>query len=108
MQLMPSTAQYLANKLNLEYSDIYDIDTNIHLGCYYLSLLIDKYQDVDVALCAYNAGPKTVDMWLKNANYSQNSKTLNVIPYPETRNYLRKIKVFRTFYTKIYNNQKNI
>lgn len=103
MQLMPSTAQYLADKLNINIDDIYDIDTNLRLGCYYLSFLINKYKNTTTALCAYNAGPNSVDGWLKNQNYSQNGKDLTFIPYKETRDYIRKIDIFRTFYINIYN-----
>ena len=103
MQLMPSTAQYLAEELNFELKNLFDIDANIYLGCYYLRKLLNKYNDVQVALCAYNAGPNTVDGWLNNTKYSQNNTTLDTIPYPETSNYLRKVNIYRTLYTKIYN-----
>lgn len=103
MQLTHSTAQYLANQTGISLDDVYDVDTNLHLGCYYLSVLINKYQDTKVALCAYNAGPNTVDGWLNNNNYSQNGKNLLYIPFKETRNYVRKIDIFRTFYINIYN-----
>lgn len=103
MQLMPSTAQYLADELNIELKNLFLVDVNIHLGCYYLRKLLNKYDDIFVALCAYNAGPNTVDGWLNNTKYSQNKKTLKLVPYAETRNYLRKINIYRTFYTKIYN-----
>ena len=74
MQLMPATA------IELGVTDPYDPAQNIRGGIAYLRQLIDKYNDVDLALAAYNAGPTAV------AKYD------GIPPYRETRNYVRKIK----------------
>ena len=103
MQLMPSTANELAKKLNIDNYDLYDAKTNIQLGCYYLSKLINQYAVLQTALCAYNAGPNTVNQWLNDTKYSVDKQTLTHIPYKETANYIRKVDIFRTFYTNIYN-----
>ncbi len=93
MQIMPSTAEWLSNKLGKEYSDekLLQADYNIELGGYYISYLIDKYQNVEVGLCAYNAGPQNVNNWLNNNEYSSDGKTLNKIPFKETRDYINKV-----------------
>ena len=103
MQLMPTTAEELAKNLKLDSLDLYNPTTNLHLGCYYLKTLIDKYKVVNTALCAYNAGPKNVDNWLNNPTFSTDQQNLIDIPFYETKNYIRKIGIFRTFYTIIYN-----
>ncbi len=104
MQLMPSTATEVATKLNESFKteDLFDVDTNIRYGCYYLSYLMDMYNDIDLAIYAYNAGYNKVNDWLSNPNYSDDGKTLHTVPYNETKNYLRKIKrdakVYRIYY----------
>ena len=103
MQLMPTTAKQLADELNLKNIDLYAPNTNINLGCYYLSKLILKYKNINTALCAYNAGPKNVDVWLINKKHSKDMLVIDYIPFKETRNYIRKINIFRTFYTNVYN-----
>lgn len=103
MQLMPTTAEELATQLGLEQVDLFDAETNIHLGCFYLNKLLNEYKTLETALCAYNAGPGNTNRWLNDTNYSQNGQTLSFIPFEETRNYVRKVGIFRTFYTKIYN-----
>jgi len=59
MQIMVSTAYWIAPRIGLEdfnYEDqTFDPATNIHLGTYYLSMLIETFGDVNVALAAYNA-----------------------------------------------------
>jgi soluble lytic murein transglycosylase-like protein len=75
MQLMPATAaEYGVN-------DPYDPAQNIKAGVAYLRSLLTKYSDnQELALAAYNAGPKAVE------------KYGTVPPYRETRNYIERIR----------------
>ena len=56
MQLQPATANEIAKKLNITDYDLYDVQTNINLGCYYLRYLINYYGNYKEALIAYNMG----------------------------------------------------
>lgn len=64
MQLMPDTADWIAKRLGLATPDLYDPETNLRLGTWYLRYLVDRYGRVDLALAAYNAGPSRVDQWV--------------------------------------------
>ena len=57
MQLTQETFNDLQNTRNEVGKDIFDPQTNIEYGTYYISLLLKKYQNDTLALCAYNAGP---------------------------------------------------
>ena len=103
MQIMPSTAQEIANELNFLSFDLEDAETNICFGCFYIKKLLSKYTNEATALAAYNAGPKNVDEWLRNPRFSDDGISLKHIPFHETRNYIRKIFVYRTFYTNLFN-----
>lgn len=100
MQLMPSTAKWLCEKLGEEYDEqkLYTPEFNIKLGTYYLQYLKNKFEDTDTAIAAYNAGEGIVAAWLKNQEYSKDGKTLKSIPYQETSNYLTKVKRTVRFY----------
>ncbi len=91
MQLTELTATEYAEKMGLTDYDYMDPETNIQIGCFVLSSLIDRYGDINTALAAYNAGMGNVDNWLTNPDYSADGKTLYRIPYSETRNYIKKI-----------------
>ena len=101
MQLMQSTAQDLANRsqINLTKENILEPDININLGTQYISALLTKYDSIEVALAAYNAGSGNVDKWIKNGTIKADGSDIENIPYKETNTYVRKI--MRDY--KIYN-----
>ena len=101
MQIMEDTAYWLAPRAGLDdfdYGQILDPEVNIHLGTYYLSILIERFDDIEAALCAYNAGRGNVTNWLGNPEYSSDGKTLDYIPYAETREYVQKVMKTQKIY----------
>lgn len=94
MQVLPQTAEWICKRQGENYSldKLKEVNFNINIGTYYLKYLIDKFKNLDVAICAYNAGEGVVGEWLKNKEYSDDSKTLKTIPYSETKNYLKAVK----------------
>jgi soluble lytic murein transglycosylase-like protein len=61
-QLMPATALYLEPELDPE--SLFDRRTNLRLGFRYLRMMLDRYDDLELALTAYNRGPGTVQRHL--------------------------------------------
>lgn len=60
MQLLPSTAQEIAQELRIDWpgeSILRNPSANIEMGTYYLTKLIGQFNDLSVALAAYNHGP---------------------------------------------------
>ncbi len=107
MQLMPSTFDWLQEKLDgsVVYTSeqLKDPDTNIKYGTYFLSMLMDRYGgDIKTVAAAYNAGTTTVDGWLSDTTYSTNGTTLSYIPYEETEHYADKVIKTRDMYNKLY------
>jgi len=106
MQLMPSTGMWIAGKVGIEdyrIEMLTDPDVNIHLGCWYLSYLLDKFDgNLDTVTAAYNAGPRRVEEWLLDKRYSPDGKTLTYIPYEETRNHVERVNRHYEIYKGIY------
>jgi soluble lytic murein transglycosylase len=104
MQLTDATADWVSEKLDIDYD--YDMaeepETNIKMGCYYLSCLMDKYNNEETALAAYNAGMGNVAKWLADARYSSDGKTLYDMPYGETKKYVKRVKIFTYIYRRLY------
>ena len=67
MQLMPSTAKYVAKKIGLDSyrpDGVTDLDTNLTLGTSYLRMVLDDLDNLPVlATAAYNAGPGRPRAW---------------------------------------------
>jgi soluble lytic murein transglycosylase-like protein len=60
MQILPSTAQEVAQELRMDWRGedlLRDPSANIEIGTYYLTKLIGQFNDLSVALAAYNHGP---------------------------------------------------
>lgn len=63
MQIMPYVAEQIAHELGIEWSGdrtLFNPFLNIRIGIYYLSRLIVDFDDLGVALTAYNYGPTYV------------------------------------------------
>lgn len=103
MQLMESTAEDLAKKCKIELTDknILEPEINIQLGTKYISILLDKYECVEVALAAYNAGSGNVDKWIEKGIIKSDGSDIENIPYKETNMYVRKIMRDYQFYMKL-------
>ena len=58
MQILPSTAEWIASRLGWSEYDLWDPRTNLTMGIWYLSALHREYGSWDQALAAYNGGPR--------------------------------------------------
>jgi soluble lytic murein transglycosylase len=107
MQLMPETADYIAQKSGgtaFVQGDLATPQVNIAYGSWYLRYLLDKYDGREVlALAAYNAGQGNVDAWLAEAGARGESfRAAAHIPFPETRSYVKKVLAAREDYRREY------
>lgn len=107
MQLMPSTFKDITENFlyeNLDEGMLYDPETNIRYGVFYLSWLKTNFDNWDCVIAAYNGGIGNVQKWLKDPEYSEDGKTLIAknIPFEETRNYVKKVNKAKEKYTELY------
>ena len=99
MQLTPSTAKGIAQYTGgsrFRVSDLTNPDINIRYGAWYLGHLLDKYDDVRLALAAYNAGQDNVDRWQREHVGIQ---------FKETRDYVAKVERLKEIYRRAYAKQ---
>ncbi len=100
MQIMPDTGEWIAGKFStdgFESGMLYDPETNIKYGCWYLNYLKGIFDgDVSKVLAAYNAGPSRVKEW------TDADGKLREIPYVETENYIVKIEKNYEIYKALY------
>ena len=107
MQIMPSTADYIARKsggTEFEQGDLATPQINIAYGSWYLRYLLDHYHgNTILALAAYNGGEGKVDEWWRNAaDRGERFRVADHIPFPETRAYVGKVLTARRAYRREY------
>ncbi|MDG2990667.1 transglycosylase SLT domain-containing protein [Candidatus Synechococcus calcipolaris G9] len=105
MQVMPETAEWIADRAQIESYDLNDPEDSIRLGTWYLDHTLKLYdQDALLALAGYNAGPGHVDDWLKRFGYTSADRFVESIPFPETYGYVKSVLENYWNYLRLYNN----
>jgi soluble lytic murein transglycosylase len=104
MQLMPPTAKEHARRMRIPFavSRLETPDVNIRLGTYHLRMLIDMFRgNTYFAVASYNAGQGNVLKWRRAAPGKPTDEFLESIPFPETRNYVKRVTMLRSTYARI-------
>ena len=106
MQLLPSTADYIARKsggTQFVQGDLADPQINISYGSWYLRYLLDHYSGNErLAIAAYNAGETNVDRWVDKAGGPDEFTTDEDIPFAETRAYVSSVEEKQDQYRRKY------
>ncbi|MDA0617401.1 MAG: lytic transglycosylase domain-containing protein [Proteobacteria bacterium] len=110
MQIMPATARFVCSKHNIKYSYHKlqnDPSYSITLGTLYLNDLLEMYNgSYAKAIAAYNAGYGNVGKWdsiyFKPSNYQESILMIELIPFLETRNYVKKVLMWEGIYGYIF------
>ena len=105
MQLTDETAIWISNQLEIsdfQTETVKKPETNIKLGVWYLSYLINEMEYEDLAILSYNAGINKVKNWIDDNVIEKNSIDITKVPYKETKIYLAKVKVYKKIYELLY------
>lgn len=107
MQMTEETFIWLRSKIapdeGLLFANLYDPETSIRFGCYYLHLCMERYNgDVATAAAAYHSGWGTVDALLQMEEHSADGETLQGFPYNQMNHYVKKITFCYAEYQRIY------
>ena len=101
MQIIPPTAKAIAKELQVETYSLHDPSTSIRFGCYYFNNLMKDLNSVPLSLAGYNAGPVRVKRWIKQDPNYEMDVFIDLIPYNETRNYVKYILSRKKIYSKL-------
>lgn len=105
MQILPSTGEWIAGKFGETYVEgcLFDPETNIRYGCWYLGFLMRRYGgDMRCASAAYHQGQGTVDKWLADPVFSSDGKTLDKFDSKVTETYVNRILKYYEKYEELY------
>ena len=86
MQITEVTFDWIEMKIapteSLTFDDLYDPETNIRFGSYFVSYCLDRYSGhLATAAAAYHSGWGTVDNLLQMEEHSADGETLQGFPY---------------------------
>lgn len=102
MQIGDITRDWAVEELQLGEIDIFNPETNIKIGCWYLNKLFKEFGDMNLVIAAYNGGSGNVTKWLENEDYSRDGENLHNIPFRETSDYVRKVNKNYEMYNNVY------
>lgn len=102
MQLMPATYNELVKNKGIG-QNAYIPENNIQAGSIYYENLKKALGNKDLyALSAYNGGIGSVNTWLSKIIYNDTDEFVEQIPYPETKNYVKKVLRSYWVYGNVY------
>ncbi len=109
MQVMPDTAEWIADKLGEEneyhFERMYDPLTNIRYGSWYLGYLSQRFMgDPILVASAYHAGQGEVSGWLQNQDYSLDGQTIHINDMADgpTKQYAQRVVSAYAIYERLY------
>jgi soluble lytic murein transglycosylase len=109
MQILPSTAYYLAQLSGgngFTASDLEQPSVNVAYGSYYLRYLLNHFDgDEMLAVAAYNGGLTNVDGWVAKADAEGRHLSVAEIPFPQTREYVQRVLNAQQAYRETYPRQ---
>lgn len=105
MQVMPATAAAIAGQMAKPVpapDELFSPDFNIRLGAWYLARLTRRFQHPALVAAAYNAGPAAVLRWLQRHGSLPLDLFVELIPYRETRGYVKQVVADLNVYRALY------
>ncbi len=95
MQVMPATANNVAQRVGLPAvarDDLFDQETNIRIGVRYVEQLLEQFSgNLVYTIASYNAGPIAVGNWIAQYGGQSQDEFVELIPYQETRQYVKRV-----------------
>lgn len=104
MQIMAPTGKEIAGRLRIPFGEkrLENPEVNVRLGTFYLKSLINTFGgNVYLAVASYNGGQGNVARWRKAAPGKPIDEFIESIPFPETRNYVKRVTMLRSAYSRI-------
>jgi soluble lytic murein transglycosylase len=84
--------------------DLFNPNLNLNLGIFYLNSQLQRFDDKIYSLAAYNAGPTRVAGWRNSFGSREIQEFIELIPFNETRNYVKLIYTKEKIYKILLSN----
>ena len=103
MQIMPATFEKITKFGGVKVKDPMNPYDSLKASVWYLSKLLKRFDNNYIAaIAAYNAGPHRVSEWITRYKGVEKYVFVEMIPFHETRNYVKKVVRFFEIYSYLY------
>ncbi len=109
MQVMQDTGDWVHKKIGdgtpFNFDTMYDATTNVRYACWYINYLSGLFRgDPVLVAAAFHAGQGTVQNWLNDSRYSQDSMTIALEDMMDgpTKNYATRVLRAYSVYKRLY------
>jgi soluble lytic murein transglycosylase len=94
LQMIPATTRRVAKELKLPYDAglLYEPEYNIRTASWYIGRLLQKFKgQVPLGAGSFNSGPRPVMKWLDQNGGREMDEFVELVPYTQTREYMKKV-----------------
>ena len=105
LQMIPATTIRVAGVMGLPYdaSRLYEPTFNVQVGSWYIGHLLSKFgTQIPIGAGSFNCGPKPVMRWLEQNGDRSIDEFVELVPYEQTREYMKKVTENFARYTYLY------
>jgi soluble lytic murein transglycosylase len=108
LQMIPATSRRVSKVLGIPYDAgrLYEPDYNIQTGAWYIGHLLQKFKgQIPIGAGSFNSGPRPVMRWLDQNGAREMDEFVELVPYTQTREYMKKVTENYARYRYLYNNE---
>ncbi|MGN6109342.1 MAG: transglycosylase SLT domain-containing protein [Kofleriaceae bacterium] len=105
LQMIPATTIRVAKELKLPYDagSLYDPEYNIQTASWYIGRLLQKFKgQIPLGAGSFNSGPRPVMKWLDQHGDREIDELVELVPYTQTREYMKKVTENYARYRYLY------
>lgn len=108
LQMIPATTRRVAKELGIPYDAgrLYEPAYNIQTGSWYIGHLLQKFKgQIPIGAGSFNSGPRPVMRWLEMYGDREIDELVELVPYTQTREYMKKVTENFARYRYLYNGE---
>jgi soluble lytic murein transglycosylase len=108
LQMIPPTTRRVAKALGIAYDPgaLSEPDYNIKTGSWYIGHLLTKFKgQVPLGAGSFNSGPRPVMKWIDQYGGREIDELVELVPYTQTREYMKKVTENFARYQYLYENK---
>lgn len=108
LQMIPATTRRVAKALDIPYDAgrLYEPEYNIQTASWYIGHMLQKFKgQVPIGAGSFNSGPRPVMKWLDQNGDREIDEFVELVPYTQTREYMKKVTENFARYRYLYQDE---